>query len=1062
MLKFTSKSHLHRPDLLIIRQLPIRYIFHRSLSNVVKANNTQKSDPPPKKKPKEKITAQRLFKDAPKNQQILAKSIDKAVPKIITPDAQKSNSAKKKISIEKTKPAGLIVKTNQQQKPIPAKTKNAPIPPTIHSKGIQKSKLEVKKADVKPAVKRQINESGSKTNSTAQDAVPGVPGAPGAQKPKPKKKKVDEKTTVKWLINAPENNQPSPPSNLAQETLKLTVIDVPEIESGPAEFEFASSESQTDVVPLKVGDLVEFRRNGNSFIGILYKLRGAEGIDKTYTLLPSGAAVPHRDDDIAFHIPGFAYLPRGDKPAPPEGSPIFISHARLAGDLEKAAISLMQYKHLEFKKAYSHFIQTSGTTPISTKTMASHVFKENEPQSAQLLAAHLFMMKHYIHFIVADPSKHRSAGYFKLRPLKSVNDLEAAMQWTRKTTHPTMNTSIENLPKFTDDDRLFIDMLKQYTLEEKGWQDLSLDVSASAILKPLKLYKGIIDKDCVVTFLRDIGVWTPWENLAVYHPVLKLQGHGVSKDADAEHEQSIQLARKLLDLPSFDYSEKKKTLPKENNSKTGPLIKTRPVLGEEEFYPYDICSDIRHDFGNLPVYTIDDPTAHEIDDGVSIERVMDNGSGSASTWVHVHVADPSAYIHPAHKLARLAKSRVQTVYFPEKNYGMLPESLNEKRFSLGTETKDGGNNVMTFSVQIDDNGNIMNYKVQPGIVRQVKTLYYDDVDSVLSWDCIPGGKEEAKLIHSMCHYYPNPVAWRKLEGSVPAWAHKDLLDLQQVAKLHMQYRFKNGSFNYNEPFAEVAIAPRPLPSNPSIIEQPTFYSGNPDIQVTVDRSNHSPARAMVAELMIMAGRAAALFCHERNIPMTYRTQVGSQSTIYESILSHVDPVTGVLPVKEIAKIRPFMGSVQITTEAGPHLNMGIKDGYCKVTSPLRRYVDMLAHWQIKAHLLGETPPFSTQDLNNLASSIRSRERTIKTVSSRATKYWVLFLVRRLLEQGKSLECTAVVTDDIEKDTKIVYVREFGVNAKLIEGDKLTIGDVAKVRPIYVQPHQWSWVVLPIK
>ncbi|CAG8519114.1 10567_t:CDS:1 [Paraglomus brasilianum] len=100
-----------------------------------------------------------------------------------------------------------------------------------------------------------------------------------------------------------------------------------------------------------------------------------------------------------------------------------------------------------------------------------------------------------------------------------------------------------------------------------------------------------------------------------------------------------------------------------------------------------------------------------------------------------------------------------------------------------------------------------------------------------------------------------------------------------------------------------------------------------------------------------------------------------------------------------------MGSIQITTEAGP-----------KVTLPLRRYVDMLAHWQMKAHLLGQTPPFST-DLNNLAPSIRSRERTVKAVSLRATKYWALFLAQRLLQQGKSLEFTAFVSEDIEKDTK---------------------------------------------
>ena len=46
----------------------------------------------------------------------------------------------------------------------------------------------------------------------------------------------------------------------------------------------------------------------------------------------------------------------------------------------------------------------------------------------------------------------------------------------------------------------------------------------------------------------------------------------------------------------------------------------------------DANADVRYDFGDMPVYTIDDEFAHELDDGISIEET-DEG-----TWLHIHIA----------------------------------------------------------------------------------------------------------------------------------------------------------------------------------------------------------------------------------------------------------------------------------------------------------------------------------------------------------------------------------------------------------------------------------------
>ncbi|CAG8847281.1 19346_t:CDS:2, partial [Racocetra persica] len=130
--------------------------------------------------------------------------------------------------------------------------------------------------------------------------------------------------------------------------------------------------------------------------------------------------------------------------------------------------------------------------------------------------------------------------------------------------------------------------------------------------------------------------------------------------------------------------------------------------------------------------------------------------------------------------------------------------------------KDHGSYVLTFSMRIGNDGTFLDYKVRPGIVRRVKSLYYDDVDTFSSSE------------------------------------KQDLLDLQKLAIIHMRRRINLGSFMFMLPQPSIELYPFPLPiSNPDP-QAPIIHTGMPIIQVGLDKSMHSPARAMVAELMVMA------------------------------------------------------------------------------------------------------------------------------------------------------------------------------------------------------------------
>jgi exoribonuclease-2 len=100
---------------------------------------------------------------------------------------------------------------------------------------------------------------------------------------------------------------------------------------------------------------------------------------------------------------------------------------------------------------------------------------------------------------------------------------------------------------------------------------------------------------------------------------------------------------------------------------------------------------------------------------------------------------------------------------------------------------------------------------------------------------------------------------------------------------------------------------------------------------------------MVRECMLLAGEGAGVWAMQRNLPVPYITQE-----------------TGDLPDETHAgmagyyQLRRCMRPRALSTKPGRHSGLGL-DTYIQVTSPLRRYTDLLAHLQIRAVLKGERP-----------------------------------------------------------------------------------------------------------
>lgn len=141
----------------------------------------------------------------------------------------------------------------------------------------------------------------------------------------------------------------------------------------------------------------------------------------------------------------------------------------------------------------------------------------------------------------------------------------------------------------------------------------------------------------------------------------------------------------------------------------------------------------------------------------------------------------------------------------------------------------------------------------------------------------------------------------------------------------------------------------------------------------VPRKRGAPLDKLVSEMMILANTAWGELLAERDVAGIYRVQ----ST----------------------------GKVRLSVHPEPHEGLGVSC-YAWMSSPLRRYVDLVNQWQLIAALTGQRPPYS-RNSDALLAALRAFEVTYARYDEhqRAMEtYWVL----RWLEQEAIGSVEAVV------------------------------------------------------
>src|SRR5436190_2999576 len=230
------------------------------------------------------------------------------------------------------------------------------------------------------------------------------------------------------------------------------------------------------------------------------------------------------------------------------------------------------------------------------------------------------------------------------------------------------------------------------------------------------------------------------------------------------------------------------------------------------------------------------------------------------------------------------------------------------------------------------------------------------------------------------------------EDGLPAAKQSRVERVHIAANLrHAQYDVLNDAFEAgrgaNLPYEDelrqlwrTALAlegQRGRPSTGAAIVDYTFYVDDGRVRI-VPRKRGAPLDKLVSELMILVNSSWGELLAERDVAAIYRVQ----ST----------------------------GKVRLSVHPEPHEGLGVRS-YAWMSSPLRRYVDLVNQWQLVAALQGRRAPFGRTS-EALLSSMRAFELTYARYDEHQRAMETYWSLRWLMQEAIRELDGSVIREDL--------------------------------------------------
>jgi exoribonuclease-2 len=579
---------------------------------------------------------------------------------------------------------------------------------------------------------------------------------------------------------------------------------------------------------------------------------------------------------------------------------------------------------------------------VTPSQMANLLFSESEPQHCY--AAHCLLSEDKMYFKQkGDVYEPRSAAQVAERKHQIEVEAQKAkgqQEFLARVEQALQGESVE----WQKPDRQRLEALEKYATFVADIVRMGINADAlvrnypppAPVLETMNMLGRSATPQAALQLLIDLGWWSPHENLFLRRSSIPVQFPS----------KVLEVAQQHLDFP-----------------------------------PADLDTN-RLDLTHLKVYTIDDESTTEIDDGLSCEILAD---GRQRLWVHI--ADPTRWLMPEDDLDLEARKRGSTVYLPTGMIPMFPEVLATGPMSL---VQGKICCALSFGVVLDDTGAVEDYTIHPSLIKPTYRLTYEDVDEMLE---------------------------------LGVQAEPEIEAIANLAQKRKTWRYNQGAISINMPEAMIKVK---------------------DDDISIDILEDSPSRQLVAEMMILAGEVAARYGQTHNIPLPFRGQPQPELPPEEELLQ--------LPAGFVrfCALRRCMPKSEMSITPVRHAGLGL-DTYTQATSPIRRYSDLLTHFQLKAHLRGEDLPFSAEQLKEVMMTVTTTTQELTMVERQTNRYYALEYLRRNPEE--IWEVTVLMWLREDSNLALILLEDLGLQLPMVFRRSVSLGEQVLVKVSIADPQK---------
>ncbi len=395
----------------------------------------------------------------------------------------------------------------------------------------------------------------------------------------------------------------------------------------------------------------------------------------------------------------------------------------------------------------------------------------------------------------------------------------------------------------------------------------------------------------------------------------------------------------------------------------------------------------RRDLTHLDIFSIDDSDTLDIDDALSIEKLEDG-----KLRLGVHIAAPASAIPFGSPMELAARHRATSIYLADQRIPMMPLIVSENALSLMPGMR---RNAVSFLLTFDGEFNLVESEIVPSVVMSKHRLSYSAAEDMLEHgeDDL---SDEIRLVQEICEY---SAANRRNNGAIDI----DLPEFKLV------YHRDTGRYD--------------------------FYP--------IDTSMMS--RQLVSECMILANSLAADFCVEHDIPALYRIQPPPVNMPRQDTLDEMPN-----DMYRAFAMRRCMMPAALSLTPDLHAGLGL-NRYLQATSPLRRYADLMWHYQMESWFEKGSPMFCADEFNAILAETDLGLSHARSASHEAMQTATLAYLGQL--GSEPLDAMILQYNSERSDIAQVVLTQTQIRASVATKNRWPNGTMCRVRIDNVRPEE---------